>query len=173
MEQSYFTLPQSLSSTSNTAGHTTFANLTAEGNLTNTLDNTPFVTVFVPTNEAFSAAGTNATKATSSADLISNHVVQDFLGYLPALTDGLVLKSRAGQILTVSVRSGQYYVNGAKITTSNLILENGVAHVVDKVKLIFFSERTVFRPQLALIQAILLQIFLTLSLDFFLICSYD
>lgn len=98
--------------------------------MTAALDAAHLVTVFVPSNEAFSSAPNGSTPP---AELLSNHVVPDFVGYLPDLKDGAVLKTRTGGSLTISVKNNQYFVDGAKITTANLILENGVAHVVDKV----------------------------------------
>lgn len=84
----------------------------------------------MPSNEAFSAAPNGTIPP---AQLLANHVVPDFVGYLPDLKDGAVLKTRTGATLAISVRDGQYFVNGARITTANLILANGVAHVIDKV----------------------------------------
>ncbi|OAA65387.1 beta-ig-h3 fasciclin [Niveomyces insectorum RCEF 264] len=131
---SYFTLPESLSSTAALTGQTTFNSLANSSNLTSTLDNAQFVTVFLPSNAAFDAANSNSSTL-SSSQLISNHVVSGFVGYLPALVDGLTLTTENGGVLTVSVRNDIWYINGAIITQANLILENGVAHVIDKVLL--------------------------------------
>lgn len=84
----------------------------------------------MPSNEAFSASSNGTTPP---AKLLGNHVVPGFVGYLPDLTEGAVLKTQAGESLVISVVDGEYFVNDAKITTANLILENGVAHVIDKV----------------------------------------
>ncbi len=51
------------------------------------------------------------------------------------LTDGAVYQTLANQTLTISIKNGVYYVNGAKIISSNTILSNGVAHVIDQVSL--------------------------------------
>ncbi|KAI0437591.1 FAS1 domain-containing protein [Xylaria telfairii] len=126
---SYFTLPQSLSSTSQATGQTGFSGLLAKSNMTNTLDSTHSITVFLPSNAAFSA--TNSTAA--APELLSNHVIAGTVNYLPDLKDGSVLTTQRGETLAISVRNGIYYVNGARITQANLILANGVAHIVDKV----------------------------------------
>ncbi|KAJ8121599.1 hypothetical protein ONZ43_g1989 [Nemania bipapillata] len=97
--------------------------------MTNTLDSMNSVTVFFPSNAAFSATNTTA----STPELLSNHVVSGTVSYLPDLTDGTVLKTQRGETLAISIRSGIYYVNGARITQANLILSNGVGHVIDKV----------------------------------------
>ncbi|KAI0110374.1 FAS1 domain-containing protein [Nemania sp. FL0031] len=126
---SYFTLPESLSSTSRATGQTVFSGLLSKSNMTNTLDSTHSVTVFFPSNAAFSATNTTA----SPPELLSNHVVAGTVSYLPDLKDGTILKTQRDETLAISVRGGIYYVNGARITQANLILANGVGHVIDKV----------------------------------------
>ena len=87
--------------------------------------------MFLPSNAAFSA--TNTTIAASQ--LVSDHVVVGTVSYLPDLTDGCILTTQSGETLVVSIRGGRYYINGGLITQANLVLENGVAHVVNKVSL--------------------------------------
>jgi uncharacterized surface protein with fasciclin (FAS1) repeats len=101
-------------------------------NLTSTLDNTPAVTVFIPSNSAFSKPNSTSSYS-SSSNLLSGHVIPNFLGYLPALTNGATYTTQAGTNVTITIKGGDYYVNNAKIIASNQILENGVAHVVDSV----------------------------------------
>ncbi|KAL7793004.1 FAS1 domain-containing protein [Trichoderma ceciliae] len=125
----YFTRPQTLSSTAQSIGQTTFSNLASSSNLTKTLESTQFVTVFLPSNAAFAAANVGL----STASLISNHVVTGFVGYLPELKDGVVLRTQNDETLVISIRGGVYYVNGARIIQANIITENGVAHVIDQV----------------------------------------
>src|SRR5688500_15604376 len=95
---SYFTLPESLSSTAAASGNTMFASLSNSSNMTSTLDTKHSVTVFLPSNAAFSS--TNLTS--SAAELISNHVVSGFVGYLPQLTDGATLTTQKGEVLAIS-----------------------------------------------------------------------
>ncbi|KAK0703882.1 FAS1 domain-containing protein [Lasiosphaeria miniovina] len=129
----YFTPPQALSSSARATGQTAFANLAAAGNVTSTLETTHSITVFLPSNNAI-AAGANATAGVSAAALVTGHVVAGRVAYLPDLADGDTLTTQTGEKLTVTVRpGGLYYVNGARITQANIVLENGVAHVIDKV----------------------------------------
>ena len=104
------------------------------------IDFTPRITVFIPTDDAIRTAGT--VQPNQAAALIAGHEVVSSLsqsvGYLPELKDGQVLKTEGGGSVTISVRNGDYFVGGAKIVQSNLILTNGVAHVVDKVRLLLF-----------------------------------
>ncbi|KAI3319120.1 FAS1 domain-containing protein [Xylariaceae sp. AK1471] len=126
---SYFTLPEALSNTSQATGQTSFSGLLAKSNMTNTLESTHSVTIFLPSNAAFSSSNTSV----PTTELLSNHVVAGTVSYLPDLKDGSSLTTQRGEVLAISVRGGQYYVNGARITQANLVLANGVAHVIDKV----------------------------------------
>ena len=128
---SYFTPPESLSSTSKNTGQTAFASHLSRSNSTSKLEKTHSVTVFLPSNAAFSASNSTI----PASQLISDHVVAGTVSYLPDLKDGSVLTTQRGETLAVSIRSGRYYINGGLITQANLVLENGVAHVVNKVGL--------------------------------------
>ncbi|KAM3075295.1 hypothetical protein ACMFMG_007263 [Clarireedia jacksonii] len=128
----YFTLPESLSSTASANNHSSFLNMAQSSNLTSTLDTTPAITVFIPSNSAFSKPNSTSSYSTSSS-LLSGHVIPNFLGYLPALSNGATYTTQAGTNVTVTIKGGDYYVNNAKIIASNQILDNGVAHVVDSV----------------------------------------
>ncbi len=132
----YFTNPQSVSTTAQAVGASGFANLLTTSNIS--LDTTPAVTVFLPSNTGFSGIHVGANNSVDSvtaaaAELISSHTVPNFLGYLPRLTDGLILKTLQGGVLKVSIRDGVVFINNARITKANLILGNGVAHIIDEV----------------------------------------
>lgn len=130
---SLFTVPLVLSATAEATGQTTFVSLTNGSNQTSILDNTPLITVFIPTNDAFAAANIS-TASSGTASLLSAHVVPNFAGYLPSLTNGSTFTTQDGTVVTVSIQGDDYYVNDAKIVSSNLILDNGVAHVIDSVR---------------------------------------
>ncbi|MCJ1476870.1 hypothetical protein MMC13_005539 [Lambiella insularis] len=127
----YFTLPQTLPATTRATGHTTFTALTDASNLTAELDSTAGLTALIPTNAAFASSNISSGDPTTPS-LMDGHIIPNFVGYLPTLTDGAKLVTQAGTIVTVTVRGDDYYLNNAKIVASNLILENGVAHVLDQ-----------------------------------------
>jgi uncharacterized surface protein with fasciclin (FAS1) repeats len=87
----------------------------------------------VPSNEAFDNAGVSAV-GSGTASLLGGHVIPNFAGYLPDLTDGLQLTDRNGNNVTIHIRNEEYFVGKARIIRSNQILENGVAHVIDQVE---------------------------------------
>ena len=103
------------------------------------------MTVFSTTNEAFQAGTRNATSSNQLSGLLSNHIIPNFQGYLPLLTNGLVLTTQAGTTVTVSIRNGNYYLNNARIVGSNLITSNGVSHVLDAVSLMSCTDPRTFR----------------------------
>jgi hypothetical protein len=136
---SQFTLPASLSATVQAVGQTTFASLANSANLTDALDNIPYSTFFIPSNEAF--ANANTSPSATTANLLAGHVIPNFVGYLPSLVNGSTLTTQAGSSVTVTIQGDNYYINDAMIVSSNLILENGVAHVIDKVCLLLLTGR--------------------------------
>ncbi len=123
------------------ADHTTLVAAVTAAGLGETLSGTGPFTVFAPTNEAFSKlpAGTvdNLLKPENKGDLtgiLTYHVVP---GALKAadLTDGQKLKTVNGKELTVSVKDGKVMIDGATVTTADVISSNGVTHVIDAVVL--------------------------------------
>jgi uncharacterized surface protein with fasciclin (FAS1) repeats len=130
----YFTIPVSVSETINSTGLSTLQTLLTRANLSDTFENANTVTIFTPSDAAFAAAGTSTNVTTSELQkLLLNHIVPDFAGYLPLLKDGATYTTLAGTKLTISIRNGQYFVNGVKITSANTITDNGVAHVINGV----------------------------------------
>lgn len=100
------------------------------------------LTVFAPTNQAFAALLTEL--GFSSLDDIPNSVLQSVLLYhvlgeqktSTQLTDGYYASLLAGpaQGLNVSIyKNGAKLNNRATITTANIMADNGVIHVIDKV----------------------------------------
>ncbi len=128
-----FTVPQPLTDTALLTGQSTFASLAKSANLSTLLDNTPSITVFIPSNQAFSAAGLSSSGPTTEQVLAGHVVTGDEVGYLPNLSNGQVFTTSSGSSITVTVQGENYFVNGALITQPNLILPNGVAHVVNQV----------------------------------------
>ncbi|KAJ4294117.1 hypothetical protein N0V90_007807 [Kalmusia sp. IMI 367209] len=130
----FFTVPVSVSETINSTGLSTLQTLLTHANLSNTFTNSKSVTIFTPSDEAFAAAGSNTNTTTPELqNLLLNHIVPDFKGYLPELKDGANYTTMAGSKLTITVRNNAYFVNGARITSPNTITDNGVAHVINGV----------------------------------------
>ena len=66
-------------------------------------------------------------------NVLQNHAIPNFVGYLPDLVDGASYTSLSGNTLTISVKNKAYFVNGVQIISTNTITANGVAHVINGV----------------------------------------
>ena len=121
------------------ADHTTLVAAVKAAGLAETLSGAGPFTVFAPTNEAFAKlpAGTvdNLIKPEMKKDLINVLTYHVVPGALKAadLKDGMKLKTVQGKELMVSVKDGKVMVNGATVTTADVISSNGVTHVIDGV----------------------------------------
>lgn len=135
---SFFTKPISLSATSNQTGNTQFASRLGRSNLTYLLDNTPSITAFIPSDAAFAAVGNYTQTSAQIASQLSNHIITNQVLYLPRLVNGACYRTKAGNEIAVTVKGSRYFINDAEISQPDLILENGVAHIINKVMLLLF-----------------------------------
>ncbi len=104
----------------------------------------PF-TVFAPNNEAFTtllqAQGVTSLEgliaqlgAPAVTQILQAHVVSgDEALTSDMLLDQNVYESLDGATLTITVQSGQTFVNGALISEADLAADNGVVHIIDEV----------------------------------------
>lgn len=97
------------------------------------------VTVFAPTNEAFSALGEarleqlmDAGNRTMLTEILQYHVVEGVIG-LSAMVDGQALTAKNGQKLNLQTQNGNIQVNEATIQTDAMQTENGIIYSIDKV----------------------------------------
>ncbi|KAK6435196.1 hypothetical protein LTR95_008616 [Oleoguttula sp. CCFEE 5521] len=118
----------------------TSANLTAllgaveATNLTSALSTTPDITIFAPINAAFqniSSALANLT-VEQAASILEYHVINGTVAYSSTLTNGSV-PALAGGNLTITVTDGEVFVNRARVINADILLANGVLHVIDSV----------------------------------------
>ena len=109
---------------------TAFGSVINSSNLTTSLDTQKGGTFFIPNNDAISSLG----NCTLSPDAIQTHVIKGHTAYLPLLAECATLTSARGDALRISKSpDGNFYVNNAKILSTNIILENGVAYIIDRV----------------------------------------
>lgn len=93
------------------------------------------VTIFAPSNEAFqnigSALGNLSTEQIS--DILTYHVVNGTVGYSSGLENGTQLATVNGANLTITLQEdGGVFVNNARVITSDVLIANGVVHVIDE-----------------------------------------
>ncbi len=114
-----------------------------EAGLVETLQGDGPFTVFAPTNAAFEQAladlGLTAEELLASEDLagiLTYHVVPGTIMAADAIAaDGTEIETVNGDTLAVSVVDGSVMVDGATVTTADLVAGNGVVHVIDAVVL--------------------------------------
>ena len=135
------TIPQDIATTAVAADLTAAIGAFTVAASLDDLDYTNDVTVFIPNNQAFASIA-SAVGNMTSADLASvtkYHVVQGawpnfYLG-TNGWTFGLTtsLTTLNGKNVTITMGSdGTTYVNSAQVVTPNLLVANGVVHVIDK-----------------------------------------
>ncbi|KAI9052338.1 hypothetical protein LZ554_003688 [Drepanopeziza brunnea f. sp. 'monogermtubi'] len=125
------TIPLSASETATTLELTSLATALTATNLVSTVDALADVTIFAPSNEAFSAVtGNLSTQALSS--ILTYHVVQGTVGY-SSLLSNTTLPTVNGADVTITVVDGAVFVNSARVTIPDVLIAGGVVHVIDSV----------------------------------------
>ncbi|KAM0354346.1 hypothetical protein ACHAPU_001390 [Fusarium lateritium] len=128
------TIPKNLSDTAIAANLTAVAGALTEANIVSNLTNERNITVFAPSNSAFAKIGSILANL-SSTDLegiLGYHVVNNTVGYSSDLKNGS-LTSSAGEKLNIKIDNGTVYVNNAKVIVPDVLIANGVVHVIDAV----------------------------------------
>ncbi|OMP81817.1 hypothetical protein BK809_0006126 [Diplodia seriata] len=147
---SLLTLPANVSSTALAANLTALVGALTNASLVDAVDTTPDVTIFAPSNDAFAAVGSVLANASAAelAAVLGYHVVNGTAGgalYSADLvaanrngssnqTSTVQLTALGGGELTIRVLDdGDVFVNGAKVVVPDLLVANGVLHVIDSV----------------------------------------
>ena len=90
---------------------------------------------FIPNNAAFQAIS-NILANASIADLtgiLGYHLVPDVVAYSTDLMSGMELPTFVNKTLKVTVeKTGDIFINGAKVLVPNVIVQEGVVHVIDQ-----------------------------------------
>lgn len=126
------TIPASDSATAAAANLTSLTSALTTAKLVQTVDGLKDVTIFAPSNAAFASIASVAANlsATALADVLQYHVVQGTVGYSTKLSN-TTLKALDKKDLTIRIVGGNVYVNSAKVITANVLVANGVVHVID------------------------------------------
>ena len=115
---------------------TALAGAATSANLVEPLESLSDVTIFCPNNDAFQKlAGTGANITDEQlAEILQYHVVQGAVGYSTTLSNDLKLPTLAGEELTITIdEEGGVFVNNARVINSDILIANGVLHVIDTV----------------------------------------
>jgi uncharacterized surface protein with fasciclin (FAS1) repeats len=92
------------------------------------------VTIFAPNNAAFQAIGSTLANASTQelVSLLEYHVVNGTVGYSSSLSNNTSLATLGGNNVTITVENGEVFINSAKVVTPDVLVSNGVVHVIDK-----------------------------------------
>jgi uncharacterized surface protein with fasciclin (FAS1) repeats len=116
---------------------TALAGALTQTNLVSTVDSLKDVTIFAPSNKAFQDIGSAASSLseTKLASILEYHVINGTVGYSTLLTSGLAnesLPTVMGESVNIESVDKKIFANSAQVTITDIILANGVMHVIDK-----------------------------------------
>ncbi|KAH7380098.1 FAS1 domain-containing protein [Pyrenochaeta sp. MPI-SDFR-AT-0127] len=129
-------LPENAIDTLSAANLTSLRGALNATNLTDTVRNTPNITIFAPSNEAIRSIGGGLANLTAqqTTDILTYHVVASGpIGYSSALSNGTKLETVNGESLTITTGAGGVFVNNARVSTADILIANGVLHIIDQV----------------------------------------
>lgn len=132
----FLVLPETVSDTLTTANLTGLRGALNATDLLEAVDTTPDVTIFAPTTEAFENIGSLLANASTEdiASILTYHVVNGTVGYSSGIENGTVLTTLNGANLTITIGDeGRIFVNSARVTIADVLIANGVVHVIDEV----------------------------------------
>ena len=133
MIDAVLTIPLNISTTAIEAGLSAAAGALTDTNLVSAVDSLTDVTVFVPNNAAFQAIGSavgNLTMAQLSS-ILEYHVINGTVAYSTDLANGTTIKTLQGNDVTITIMNGTVFVNSAQVVTPDVLVANGVVHVID------------------------------------------
>ena len=128
------TLPENISSTATAAGLTSLRGALNATNLVNTVDTAQNITIFAPNNAAFQAISSglaNLTTEQITSVLTYHAVVAAQPLYSSSLRNGSTVPTLNGANVTVTINNGTVFVNNAKVVQADVLVANGVVHVID------------------------------------------
>ena len=122
-----------ISSTLIASNLTAVAGAVQQANVGPTLSQARDLTIFAPSNDAFNAIGNLAASLSTEqlASILSFHVIAGSVLYSTTLGNTSV-QTLGGQNVTVTVEGDAVFVNSAKVIKPDVLVSNGVVHVIDK-----------------------------------------
>ncbi|KAH7347058.1 FAS1 domain-containing protein [Pyrenochaeta sp. MPI-SDFR-AT-0127] len=128
-------LPQNSADTLSAAGLTSLRGALNATSLTGTINNEHDLTIFAPSNRGIqNIASALANLSTEQVtDILTYHVVTGAISYSPSFENGAKLSTANGGNITITVNDGRVFVNNAGVIVSDILIANGVLHVIDEV----------------------------------------
>jgi transforming growth factor-beta-induced protein len=114
--------------------------LTKFPDLVNVLSSDGTLTVFAPTNDAFTAllgvigqSGLDDIPESVLRNILEYHVISSAAILSTDLSDGDVATTVSGEDVSVVIDANGVFISGAKVSTPDVEASNGVVHIVDAV----------------------------------------
>lgn len=147
-------MPQNVTSTAIEAGLSGVAGALTRTDLADTVDSLNDVTIFAPNNSAFQAIGSALPNMSMSQlqSILQYHgkspqlyichpkmsltqalVINGTVAYSSTLMNDSSVPSLAGPPLKITMEDGSIFVNSAKVLIPDVLVANGVVHVIDNV----------------------------------------
>lgn len=128
-------IPLSVSETLISGNWTALAGAAAQTDLVTPLESLSDITIFCPNNDAFQrlAAGSLDVSNKGLAEILQYHVVQGTVGYSTALSNTTLPTLNGKDVQITITDDGAVFVNSARVINANVLIENGVLHVIDEV----------------------------------------
>ncbi|KAL8296670.1 hypothetical protein RB597_005987 [Gaeumannomyces tritici] len=132
---SVLSIPPNLTTAITQAKLGSLATAATKANLVTPLSDARELTLFAPNDEAFAAVADVAASLTIEhlAGVLGYHVVNGSAVYSSAVANGTMAKTAQGSDVTLTVRDGSVFVNQAKVVKADVLVKNGVVHVIDGV----------------------------------------
>ncbi|KAI9882225.1 MAG: hypothetical protein M1823_006027 [Watsoniomyces obsoletus] len=131
---SVLTVPQNISTTLVASNLTALAGAATAANLVGALESARDLTIFAPSNAAFQNIGSILANASieTLTGVLGYHVVNGTVAYSSTLSNTTV-RSLTGQEIRITIANGTVFVNSAKVILADVLVANGVVHVIDNV----------------------------------------
>jgi uncharacterized surface protein with fasciclin (FAS1) repeats len=131
------TVPQPPSNSAVNSSLTSLAGALKSTNLRTAVDSLKDVTIFAPSNDAFAAISSDTSTLTTQqlASILEYHVINGSVAYSSLITTSLANQSfptLSGGSVNVRVEDSKVFVNSAQVTITDILVSNGVIHVLDK-----------------------------------------
>jgi transforming growth factor-beta-induced protein len=102
------------------------------------LNKTSDLTIFAPNNVAMETVASDLSAMAQGnpaafTKLLQYHIVPNGPYYSTNFTNTTTLQTITGASITITSASNSFFINSARLLTSDLLLQNGVMHVVDVV----------------------------------------
>ena len=104
-------------------------------NMADSIDTMTDITCFIPDNAAFQRIASSLATATPQeiSHILQYHTINGTVAYGTSLQNGTSLRTMEGANVTITIDKGEIYVNSARVSTPNVLVANGVVHVIDNV----------------------------------------